>query len=51
LNRAWELLENGKVVYDLMDELKEDEVKLLKGYNFLTFKPFVFAINVGETDL
>ncbi len=51
LDRAWELLEAGKLTYEMYGDLKEDEIKLLKSYNFLTFKPFIYAINVWEKDL
>jgi ribosome-binding ATPase YchF (GTP1/OBG family) len=44
-------LNQGKLAYDMKSELNEKELELLKPYNFLTFKPFVYAINVTETDL
>lgn len=44
-------LNEGKLAYDMKDDLSTKELDLLKPYNFLTFKPFVYAINVTETDL
>lgn len=51
LQRAKRLLEERKLIYDLQDDLTKDEKKYLKAYNFLTNKPFVYAINVGESEL
>jgi len=31
--------------------LSKDELKLLKPYNLLTLKPFVYAINIGQDDI
>jgi len=39
------------LVWDLADELTEDEKLLLKNYNLLTFKPFVYAVNISEDNL
>lgn len=44
-------LNEGKLAYEIKDQLSEKGIELLKPYNFLTFKPFVYAINVTETDL
>ena len=38
-------------MYDMRGELADSDVALLKPYNFLTFKPFVYVLNVGESDL
>jgi GTP-binding protein YchF len=51
LERAKALLEERKLIYDLHDDLTKDEKKYLKTYNFLTNKPFVYAMNVGESEL
>ena len=32
-------------------ELSEDEAKLLSGYRFLSAKPLLIVVNIGETDL
>lgn len=45
------LLEQGKVARDIRDQLSEKEIKILRQYNFLTFKPFIYAINISETDI
>lgn len=44
-------LGEGKLAYDIADELNEGEKVLLKLYNFLTYKPFIYALNVAEWDL
>ncbi len=44
-------LENEKLAIDIKDELSEKELELLKPYSLLTFKPFVYALNVSEWDL
>ncbi len=51
LERAKELLDNRQLMYDIQDELTDEEKKILKPYNFLTNKPFIYAINVSENDL
>lgn len=51
LTKAKDLLINWKLVWDLADELTEDEKLLLKNYNLLTFKPFVYAVNISEDNL
>lgn len=48
LERAKALLEDRKLIYDMHDDLSKDEVRILKTYNFLTNKPFIYAMNVGE---
>lgn len=54
--REKELIEKLKTFLDeekpLRDvELNEDERKIIKGYQFLTLKPMVIALNVGEDEL
>lgn len=44
-------LEEGRLAYDVAPELSEGEKALLKPYNFLTYKPFIYALNVTETEL
>jgi GTP-binding protein YchF len=39
-------LENMQALRDI--EFNEDELRLIKGYTFLTAKPMVYAINLGE---
>lgn len=51
LQKIKELLENGKIAYDIKDELNDKELKIIRQYNLLTFKPFIYAINISEADL
>jgi hypothetical protein len=50
LNRVKAHLESGKMAKSLeIDD--EDELALMKEYNFLTYKPVIYAANVSEDDL
>ena len=40
-----------KQSYMIKDELNEDELKEVKQFNLLTFKPFLYAFNVSEGSL
>ena len=50
LSRVKEHLESGKMA-KTMEIDDEDELALMKGYNFLTYKPVIYAANVSEDDL
>jgi len=41
----------GKIAHNIKDKLTKDDQKLLKAYNFLTTKPIVYAINIGQDDI
>lgn len=43
-------LEEGKLAKSYVTE-DEDELSLLSSYNLLTYKPVIFAANVGEDDI
>lgn len=50
LNRVKAHLESGRPAKNLeIDD--EDELALMKEYNFLTYKPVIYAANVSEDDL
>ncbi|NTU60407.1 MAG: redox-regulated ATPase YchF [Deltaproteobacteria bacterium] len=49
LLRCREALEAEKPLRDL--ELSSDDARALKGYQFLTQKPLVIAVNLGEADM
>ncbi|MEK7774637.1 MAG: DUF933 domain-containing protein [Candidatus Zixiibacteriota bacterium] len=49
LHRCLKSLESGKPVIDL--DLREDELRLLKGYAFISQKPLLIVVNIGENDL
>jgi ribosome-binding ATPase YchF (GTP1/OBG family) len=44
-------LEEGKLANHLLNELSESDLKSVKSYCFLTLKPFVYAINIGQDDI
>jgi len=46
-----EALIQGKIAHNIKDKLTRDDEKLLKSYNFLTTKPIVYAINIGQEDI
>jgi len=41
----------GKIAHNIKDTLTKDDERLLKSYNFLTTKPIVYAINIGQEDI
>ena len=49
-NRMKEYLESGKLAKTFETD-DEDELAWLQEYNLLTYKPVIFAANVGEDDL
>ena len=49
LSKAKEVLSNGGAIRDL--PLTKEEKELVKGYNFLTIKPMIYIMNVGEDDI
>lgn len=50
LKRMFDVLMSGHLIYTIWDELSEEERLLVKPYNMLTNKPFVYAINIGTED-
>ncbi|MFZ2151352.1 MAG: redox-regulated ATPase YchF [Candidatus Absconditicoccaceae bacterium] len=51
LEKIQKVLQQGKIAYSLRQDLSDEEMKLIKPYNFLTLKPFIYAINVSQEDL
>ncbi len=51
LHKMRDYLAAWKLAWDIADELSHEEKNLLKPYNFLTYKPFVYALNVAESEL
>ncbi len=49
LLKAKEILSNGGAIRDL--NLDKESTDMLKGYNFLTQKPMIYVMNVGEDDI
>lgn len=51
LKTIYDALMAGKLAYEVKDEFAGEALDLLKSYNLLTFKPFVYAINVSQENL
>jgi len=51
LEQVQTVLRQGKIAHSLKEYLSAEEWKLLKPYNFLTMKPFVYAINISQDDI
>ncbi len=51
LKKIHQVLSEWKLAYDVKEELSDEELSIIKGYQLLTFKPFVYAINVGQDEL
>ena len=49
LNKVKDCLESNKAIRDM--DLDEEEIKLLKSFNFITMKPIIYVANVGEEDI
>lgn len=41
----------GKLAHTIKDQFSADDLKLLKSYNFLTFKSFIYALNISQDDI
>lgn len=41
----------GKLANAIKDQLSAEDLKLIKSYNFLTLKTFVYALNVSQDDI
>ncbi len=44
-------LDENKLANHIRDQLSDQDMKLIKSYWFLTIKPFVYAINIGQDDI
>lgn len=51
LTKIKKALDEGKLIYDIRDDLTLEEQQAIKNYNFLTNKSFLYVINVGQDDL
>ncbi len=49
LNKISKYLQENKLLNQC--NLNNDEIKLLKEFNFLTLKPFIYVANISESDL
>ena len=50
LEKIQKVLLEGRLANTLREELAE-ELKLIRPYNFLTLKPFVYALNISQEDI
>ena len=39
------------MAHTVRDQFSAEDLKVLKSYNFLTLKPFIYALNVSQDDL
>jgi ribosome-binding ATPase YchF (GTP1/OBG family) len=44
-------LVQGKIAHNIRELLSKDDEKMIKSYNFLTTKPIIYAINIGQEDI
>ena len=51
LAKIQKTLEEWKLANAIKDEFTTDDEKMLKTYGFLTLKPFIYALNVGQDDI
>ena len=51
LNRLKDALENEQPIREVVDEIDPDDYKLVRGFGFLTEKPLLILLNVGEDQL
>ena len=45
------MLNIGEFENTIRSELSAEDLKLIRSYNFLTLKPFVYALNIAQEDL
>ena len=51
LTEIQQALIQGKIAHNIREKLSKDDEKLIKWYNFLTTKPIIYAINIGQDDI
>lgn len=51
LSLIQKVLQEGKIAHIVKWDLTAEQWKLVKPYNFLTMKPFIYAINVSQEDI
>ena len=51
LAKIQKTLEEWKLANTIKDEFTPEDEKMLKTYGFLTLKPFIYALNVGQDDI
>lgn len=51
LEKIQKVLMEGKLANTIKEDFSDEELKLIKSYNFLTLKPFVYALNIAQEDI
>ncbi len=51
LEKIQNVLMEGKLANTIKEEFSDEELKLIKSYNFLTLKPFVYALNIAQDEI
>ena len=51
LEVIYKTLIDWKLAHTVRDQFSAEDLKVLKSYNFLTLKPFIYALNVSQDDL
>ena len=51
LKKIYDALEQWKLVIQIQDQLTDAEKQIIKPYNFLTMKPFLYVLNIWEDQL
>ena len=51
LEKIQEVLNRGELANTIRSELSAEDLKLIRSYNFLTLKPFIYALNIAQEDL
>jgi len=51
LVKIQKVLQEGKIAHIVKSELTPEQRRLVKPYNFLTMKPFVYAVNISQDDI
>lgn len=51
LEKIQSVLNAGQLANTIREQFSADELKLIKSYNFLTLKPFIYALNIAQDDI
>ena len=51
LKQVYDHLMSGKLAIDLADQLSEEAKDIVRPYNLLTYKPFIYTINIDQHNL
>ncbi len=51
LEKIQKVLLNGQLANTIRDELSDEDLKLIKSYNFLTLKQFIYVLNISQEDI